>query len=31
MVEIMHGNILELHELRENAFAGGGSLRLRFD
>jgi len=28
MVEIMHSNILELHELRENAFAGGGSKRI---
>jgi len=28
MVEIMHSNILELHELRENALAGGGAKRV---
>jgi propionyl-CoA carboxylase beta chain len=28
MVEIMHSNILELHELRGNALAGGGEKRI---
>lgn len=28
MVEIMHSNILELYELRENAFGGGGDKRV---
>ena len=28
MVEIMHSNILELHELREHALAGGGNKRI---
>ncbi len=28
MVEIMHSNILELFELREQALAGGGTKRI---
>jgi len=28
MVEIMHSNILQLHELREHALAGGGAKRI---